>query len=198
MTMHQDRRSFLAVSGSTLAAFWFASNPDEIREALKHARRLAADPGAAPAWEYLTAEQAADVEAFASQIFPSEPGSPGATEAGVVYFVDRSLATWGANEREPFTRGLDELNGEVAKRWPGTARFAALSPDRQVEIMRAREKTDFFGNLRGVTLMAIFGNPSYGGNRDKIGWRHLGFEDRYAWQPPFGDYDATVNGRGGQ
>src|SRR4051794_32387932 len=108
--MEQDRRAFLAASGSTLAAFWLATNPNDIREALSHARRLAVDPGIPPAWEYLTAEQAADVQAFASRIFPSEPGSPGATEAGVVFFADRSLATWGAPQREPFTKGLDELN----------------------------------------------------------------------------------------
>ena len=196
--MNQDRRSFLALSGSALAGFWLAADPAEIRDALRHARRLAADPGTAPAWDYLTVEQAADVQAFASQIFPSEPGSPGATEAGVVFFVDRSLATWAADEREPFTKGLAELNAEVAKRWPGTPRFASLTPEQQVELMRAREKTDFFGDLRRLTLMGIFGNPSYGGNVDKIGWQHIGFDDRYAWQPPFGDYDAAVNGRGGQ
>ena len=62
-----------------------------------------------------------------------------------------------ASEREGFTKGLDGLNQEVAKRWPGTKRFAALSPERQVEIMRALEKNDFFQGFRGVTLMAIFG-----------------------------------------
>ena len=197
-TMDQDRRSFLAVSGSALATFWLTRNPDEIRDALRHARQMAADPPAVPAWEYLTADQAADVQAFAAQIFPSEPGSPGATEAGVVFFIDRDLAKSDASDREKFSKGLDELNGEVAKRWPGTTRFAALSPERQVEVMRAREKTDFFEGFRGVTLMAIFGNPSYGGNKDRIGWQHIGFEDRFAWQPPFGDYDAAANAGGGQ
>jgi hypothetical protein len=38
------------------------------------------------------------------------------------------------------------------------------------------------------------GNPSYGGNRGKIGWKQIGFEGSMAYQPPFGYYDAQVNG----
>ena len=95
-------------------------------------------------------------------------------------------------QRDPFTKGLDELNAEVAKRWPGTARFAALTSAQQIEIMKAREKTPFFQQLRGAALMGVFGNPSYGGNRNKVGWQLLRFEDRFAWQPPFGDYDAAA------
>lgn len=187
--MLQDRRGFLSFSSSTFAALWLAGPADEVRAALAHASG-AARTGAA--WEFLTPEQAADVEAITSQILPSEPGSPGAREAGVVFFVDRGLATWAQDQREPFAKGLDELNAEVAKRWPGTARFAGLSGERQIELLKAREKTDFFGIMRTVTMLGTFGNPSYGGNRENLGWKLIGFQDQYAWQPPFGDYDAGV------
>ena len=30
----------------------------------------------------------------------------------------------------------------------------------------------------------------YGGNRDKVGWKLIGFEDRFHWNAPFGHYDA--------
>ena len=33
----------------------------------------------------------------------------------------------------------------------------------------------------------------YGGNRDRVGWKLIGFEDRMAYQPPFGYYDAHVD-----
>jgi gluconate 2-dehydrogenase gamma chain len=189
--MDQDRREFLSLSGTAVAAFFLAGTPTEVRAALRYARRVVS--GELPAaWQYLTAEQAADVEAFSSQIVPSEPDSPGAREAGVVYFLDQSLATWGAGQREPFTNGLDELNQDVAKQWPGTARFSALSPEHQIELLKSREKTPFFQMLRAATLFGFFANPEYGGNRDKVGWKLIGFEDRYAWQPPFGDYDARV------
>jgi gluconate 2-dehydrogenase gamma chain len=189
--MLSDRRSFLSLSGTTLAALLLTADPDEVRAAWRRAH-LMATGSLPPAWDYLTAEQAADVEAFASQILPSEPGSPGAREAGAVYFVDQALTTWAKAQREPFTKGLEELNAEVTKRWPASTRFAALTPEKQIEIMKAREKTPFFQQLRAVSLMGVFGNPSYGGNRNKVGWQLLGFEDRFAWQPPFGDYDAAA------
>jgi gluconate 2-dehydrogenase gamma chain len=188
-----DRRAFLAVTGSTFASFWLAE-PGMIREALGYARQAAAASPPTP-WDYLTAEQAADVEAVSAQIIPSEEG-PGAREAGVVYFVDRALATWAAHDREPFSTGLDELNREVGIRYPGTRRFAALPPARQSELLRAVEKTEFFTMIREMTIAAFLANPEWGGNRDHAGWRLIGFEDRGAWQPPFGDYDrAAAEGR---
>jgi hypothetical protein len=38
--------------------------------------------------------------------------------------------------------------------------------------------------------MGFLGHPSHGGNRDLAGWKLIGFEDRAAFEPPFGYYDA--------
>jgi gluconate 2-dehydrogenase gamma chain len=183
------RRAFLAASGTAIASAWLAADPDQLRASLAHARdaRAAALP---PPWEFLTPEQAADMDAIAAQIIPTDD-LPGAREAGVVHFVDHSLATWGQDQRDPFASGLDELNRDAQRRWPGTGRFATLSPARQVELLRAAEKTPFFQMMRFVTVAGTFANPSWGGNHDHIGWRILGFEDRFVWQPPFGAYDAS-------
>jgi gluconate 2-dehydrogenase gamma chain len=189
-----SRRAFFAVSGTAFASAWLAADPDELRASLAHAARARAAPRA-PAWEFFTAEQAADVEAIAAQIVPSDD-TPGAREARVVSFVDHSLATWAVPQREPFSQGLDQLNGEVEKRWPGAGRFASLPPERQLELLRAQEQTPFFRQMRFATLVGMFSMPSYGGNAGKLGWRLIGFEDRYVWQPPFGDYDAAAAGRG--
>ena len=50
--------------------------------------------------------------------------------------------------------------------------------------------------VRYLTLAGMFSLPEHGGNRDQIGWRLLGFENRHAWQPPFGFYDADYAERG--
>jgi gluconate 2-dehydrogenase gamma chain len=191
--MEFDRRGFLVLSGSALASFWLSGDPKQVREALGYARRVAEGSEQA-AWQYFTPAQAADVEAITSQIIPSDE-TPGAKEAGVVYFLDRSLATWASDQREPLTKGLDALNADVAKRWPGTARFANLSPEKQTQLLKDQEKTPFFQAIRAGTMMGFFSDPSYGGNRNKVGWQLLQFDDRYAWQPPFGDYDRAAKGR---
>jgi hypothetical protein len=36
------------------------------------------------------------------------------------------------------------------------------------------------------------GSPIYGGNRGKVGWAHIGFDDRMSFEPPFGYYDAEA------
>jgi len=189
------RRAFLAASTTAFAAAWLAADPALVRAALEHAARAAqwTDP---LFWDVLTPEQAADLDAIAAQIFPTDD-TPGAREARVVNFMDRSLATWAAQQREPLMHGLDELNGEVERRWPGTRRFANLAPERQLELLSAREQTPFFQQMRFATLVGMLSLPSYGGNAGKVGWRVIGFEDRYAWQPPFGDYDADA-ARGGR
>jgi gluconate 2-dehydrogenase gamma chain len=181
-----SRRAFLAASCTAFASAWLAADPEQLRASLAHAARALARPGD---WEFLTPEQAADVDAIAAQIIPSDD-LPGAREAGAVYFFDHALATWAADQREAFSRGLDDLNRQTQGRSSGARRFAALSSDQQIGLLHAVERTPFFQMIRFATIAGTFANPSWGGNRDKAGWRILGFEDRFVWQPPFGDYDA--------
>lgn len=187
-----SRRAFLATSGAALGALWLSADQREVEAAISHAAHaMRADPR--PAFDVLTPEQAADVEAFTSHIMPSDE-LPGAREAGVVYFIDRSLSTWAAGQREPLVRGLDALNRDVESRWPGAGRFAQLPAARQFELVSAMEQTPLFQQLRFATLSGMFSLPSYGGNRDGAGWQVLGFEGRFIWAPPFGDYDRDANG----
>jgi hypothetical protein len=40
----------------------------------------------------------------------------------------------------------------------------------------------------------MFSLPSYGGNRDGVGWKLIGFEDSHVFYPPFGHYDRDYPG----
>jgi gluconate 2-dehydrogenase gamma chain len=108
----------------------------------------------------------------------------------VVYFIDRALATFGADDRPAFMKGLGELQSKVRKRFKNEARFSALGSNQQVELLKSIEKTKFFDLIRAMTIYGMFANPSYGGNRDEIGWKLLGFESAFFFQPPFGFYDG--------
>jgi gluconate 2-dehydrogenase gamma chain len=46
-----------------------------------------------------------------------------------------------------------------------------------------------------LTVAGMFALPSYGGNRDHIGWKLLGFTHQHVWAPPFGFYDAGLVGK---
>ena len=81
------RRDFMALSGSALGGLWLMSVLQGCDTAATDAARAAAE--GAP-FQTLTDREAADFEAFAAQIFPTDD-TPGATEAGVVHFVDQAL-----------------------------------------------------------------------------------------------------------
>jgi len=193
--LNASRRDFLAASSAALAALCLATDVEKVRASLRHAAHAARSPTPAD-WEAFTPEQAADVEAIASQIFPTDE-TPGAKEAHVVNFIDHGLATWAAPQREVLIKGLDELNRRGKKRFKGTPRFASLTSDQQNALLKEREKTPFFTQMRLLTLVGMFSLPSYGGNTDRVGWQLIGFDDRFVWQPPFGDYDAEAARTGG-
>ena len=139
----------------------------------------------------LSPGEAAELGAIVSQIIPSDD-TPGAREAGVVYFIDHALATFDSDKRELYTKGLDATRRKGAELFP-SQRIADLRPEQQIQLLQAIEKTGFFEQVRTHTIMGFFGNPSYGGNRNGVGWKLIGFEDRFQFEPPFGYYDKESN-----
>ena len=192
MTNHnQSRREFVAASG-TFAAAWLGTDPDAFLAALRAAR--AAASGESVRYDVLTAQQAQDLDAMASQIIPTDD-LPGAREARVVVFIDRALGSFQSSQRESTVEGIDDLNRRVAEHWPGAGRFASQSEGRQLLLLKEIEDTSFFRQVRNWVVTGMFAHPQWGGNFDGAGWKVLGFESRYVWQPPFGEYDAEEMGR---
>lgn len=146
------------------------------------------------AFSVLSATEAREIEALASQIIPTDD-SPGAREAGVIYFIDRALATFDADKRALYIDGMKHAQAARLELFPNSQSIAALEPARQIRLLQAIEKTAFFDLLRTHTIMGFFGNPSYGGNRDSAGWKLIGFEDQYHFEPPFGYYDGPERER---
>jgi gluconate 2-dehydrogenase gamma chain len=169
---------------------WFALSPlsAAVLAAQQHSHDVvrAAKPAA---FAVLSAREAREIEAIASQIIPSGD-SPGAREAGVIYFIDRALATFDADKRALYTEGLRDTEAACTRLFPGSESIASLKPEEQIRLLQAIEKGEFFDLVRTHTILGFFGNPSYGGNRSLAGWKLIGFEDRFRFEPPFGYYDA--------
>lgn len=158
-----------------------------------HDAHAAAQTPANLSYTLFAAADVADLEALTSQIVPSDE-SPGAREAGVTYFIDRALGSFFAHWREGFTRGLGEFQGACRAFDPGAASFAALASARQIEFLRTVDRTAFFDQARLLTLCGMFSSPTYGGNRNGLGWKLIGFEDQHVFEPPFGYYDRDYKG----
>lgn len=181
------RRHFLRLSANAVAGVWLAAAAGELASG---ALLSCAPPQRTGTWHTFSDADAAVVDAIAALIIPTD-STPGAREAGVVQFIDRALDGFARDQRTLFASGLADLKKRVGAAHPGVDSFAQLDTTRQSALLHELEnsKSDFFAAMLAATAAGMFANPEYGGNRDKIGWKLLGFEDRYFWQQPFGYYD---------
>jgi Gluconate 2-dehydrogenase subunit 3 len=164
----------------------------EVVQAMDDAHVAVQPPGNAEL-SLLSTADAADIEAVASQIIPTDD-SPGAREAGVVFFIDRALATFFAQLAGDYRAQLAAFQTTFRERHPNARSFASLSSDEQIEYLKQVDETPFFTTTRVLTLLGMFTLPAYGGNRDGVGWKLLGFHDAHVFGPPFGYYDRDYPG----
>ncbi len=85
--------------------------------------------------------------------------------------------------QEIYRIGIGEINDYCVRTYDRP--FDQLAADRQDEVLKALEKDDielpslssklFFNLLLRNTEEGYFADPIYGGNRDKVGWKLLGF-----------------------
>jgi gluconate 2-dehydrogenase gamma chain len=138
--------------------------------------------------KFFTEEQALDVAAAAARIFPSDESGPGATEAGVVIYIDRQLAGPYGKDRyrytqPPFEKGLPEQGYQDAatprdiyrEGLKPLAGFNRRDTAEQDKILTGIENTVFFTLLRTHTIEGMFCDPMHGGNAGLIGWQLIGY-----------------------
>lgn len=192
-----SRRSFLLSTGGLFTTAWLGTQWAAITAAAHHAADMeAAQATAAPTWkgfQFLNESESKDVDAIAAQIVPSG-ATPGAREAHAVYFIDRAMSTFFAAWSTEFRAGLAEFQAKFRDLHPQAASFAAADSGTQIGYLRTVDRTPFFETARMLTVLGMFSAPKYGGNTEGIGWKMMGFEDRHAFAPPFGHYDADYPG----
>jgi gluconate 2-dehydrogenase gamma chain len=202
-----SRRRFLSHGISGLSSAWVTAHWPAVLAAADHAHR-AAQSAAPPKFEFFSTEQAAEIDAVAARIIPTD-GTPGAREAGVVYFIDRALATFASDDQKTYKEGLPELQARVRELFPAVERFSAATPEQQDEVLRSLDDhapvparpfrprpaaQSFFETLRQHSIAGFLIDPDAGGNRDGVGWKVIGREREHMFQPPFGYYDKDYPG----
>ncbi len=113
---------------------------------------------------------------------------PGESGSDVIYVSEDEIDRYGFQSqltpREIYRRGLESLDALSQERLG--ARFVDLDEDQQDEIVTALADDEaptfdepsaelFFETLRRDTAHGMFADPSYGGNRDMVGWRLIGY-----------------------
>ncbi len=181
------RRTFLQGSGTFVGSTMMrAAAPSLV--AVSQAACTARDEGAA--FENITSAEAREFIAIAARILPTTD-TPGATEAGAVYFVDKAFGTFLADTLELARVQLAEFQSGIADAYPAADRFSDLDEADQDAYLKMKEQSPFFQGARFLTIFGVFGMSSYGVNRYKIVWKLLGLDGPPpAWSYPFGYYDA--------
>ena len=203
-----SRRRFLSRGVTGLSAVWASAHWPALLAAATHAHQAAKSP-APPKFEFFTADEAKEIDAITSRIIPTDD-TPGAHEAGVVYFIDRGLTTFSVDDQKTYREGLPALQSRVAEMFQGKSKFSELTPEQQDEVLHSFDEQNeqgrqrrfrasagaqnFFETLRQHTIAGFLIDPDYGGNRDAAGWKVIGREREHMFQPPFGYYDKDYPG----
>lgn len=139
---------------------------------------------------------AATVEAIAARVIPGDESDPGAREADVIIYIDRTLAGFDHDTQPLYARGLKLLD-ERCRESQGRP-FVELGPEDQDGVLARIEGegesappgspdhvlADFFALVRQHTIEGMFADPMYGGNRDGVGWKLVGFPGaRWGYSP---------------
>lgn len=183
----RTRRIFLQGSGSIVGTTLLRAGVPALT-AVSQAACSARDAGAD--FETISSAEAREIIAVAARILPTTD-TPGATEAGAVYFFDKALGSFFADRLEFGRMVLAEFQSGVPKAYPGAERFSDLDETDQDAYLTANEQTPFFQGARILTIFGVFCLSKYGGNRNDVGWKLVGMDGPpHAWSYPFGYYDA--------
>jgi len=182
-----NRRNFLLRAGTGFSAAWVSANWPALLSAATHAYN-AAKAATPPKFEFFTPEEAVEIESITARIIPTDD-TPGAREAGIVYFIDRGLVTFGTEDQKTYREGLpEEQQDEVLHS------FDESTPAPRRAFRARRGAQNFFDTLRQHTIAGFLIDPDFGGNHDGVGWKVIGREREHMFQAPFGYYDKDYAG----
>jgi hypothetical protein len=208
-SFHPARRDFLQLLGGTAGAAWLTAQWPAIVSAAQHAHD-AAKAKQPTTFEVLTPNQARELDAITACIIPTTD-TPGAHEAGVVFFIDRALKTFASEDLPVYQQGLIDVQKLTAQSFPDVPRFSAAGAAQQQKILSdlfakfdaekaaARYDTtvnskNFIETVRSHTIFGFLVDPEGGGNRDFVGWKSIGRDPAHSFSSPFGFYDEDYPG----
>jgi len=159
------------------------------------------------AYVFFNPAEAAFIEAAVARLIPKDEAGAGALEAGVANYIDKQLAgAWGAGERLYRSGPWREGSASQGYQLPFTpaelfrnairainqknANFPKLGAEEQDAFLDSLQKgkddlggvpaSQFFESLLAVTIEGFFSDPAYGGNRDMVAWKMIGFPGAYS------------------
>jgi gluconate 2-dehydrogenase gamma chain len=139
-------------------------------------------------WDFLTDDQARTLSAICDQIIPADD-FPGASQAGVLIYIDKQLARHYRRHQDAYGDGLAQADVMSRRRFGCALPDATSDGQHEIAVWLEQQNRGFFELVRRHTMEGYYGNPRHGGNRDAVSWRMLGLDE-----PPLrgrAQYDLT-------
>jgi len=148
-------------------------------------------------YQFFSENEAGLLIPICEQIIPADD-TPGATEAGVIYYIDRQLTGALSRHQQAYRLGLESFRQTCLQVYKTP--FEKLPFDGQTEALRLmesgkvpqelwgdRRSQEFFNLVLDHTRQGFYGSPRHGGNRDYASYRMIGLaypnligQNRYA------------------
>lgn len=138
-------------------------------------------------YRFFTLEEAKCVIALCEQIIPADELGGGATEAGVIHYIDRQLVAVFDYDQVIYQQGLSALQQTCLDLYG--KRFEALDSGIQHQTLvklEADELADnhwegsgqsrFFRLVISHTMQGFYGPPRHGGNKNYMSYKMMGLD----------------------
>ena len=137
-------------------------------------------------YRVFTNDEASCLIALCEQIIPADQ-DPGATDAGVINFIDKQTAERFPDDLSVYQQGIASLQAFCKTRHDKL--FEQLGSAAQIEIMENMEQnklpeehwsdvkpSSFFNLVLQRTMQGFYGSPRHGGNKDFVSYRMMKLE----------------------
>ena len=134
-------------------------------------------------YRVFTNNEASCLIALCEQIIPADH-DPGATDAGVINFLDKQTAERFPDDLPIFKQGVSSLQAFCKSKHNNP--FENLKSDIQIEIMKDLEQnklpkeywenanqSSFFNLVLRRTMQGFYGSPRHGGNKNFVSYRMM-------------------------
>jgi len=138
-----------------------------------------------PLFLFFNESEVKTIVAICNQIIPADDNFGGASDAEVVYYIDRQLSSFFKYDSSLYRQSILKLQTYCLEKFNKI--FCDLDSDKQISVLQMMEKNKldnrkwnnssiFFNKIRLHTMQGFYGSPIHGGNKNFLSFDILNID----------------------